>query len=173
MSIYCKDDLPTWHEIYYEFYLKDLFNYDCNDTELDLYWKIPHKKMIIGFVCNQLNKMIFEDKKCSIEEVNKIFNDDFKNFYFVLSNDIEVCDEGAPSIYALKIPSTKQFSIFSSTYRRKDLAEIDKNFSLKLILVRNNYDFKIIENTDLKFREVLIKVIDEILDYFREPIGWK
>jgi len=63
-SIYAKEELPTWSEVYEEFYLGKQYSYDPNnpdDQTIDPYWKIPHKKFLIATVCNQFNKMIFED----------------------------------------------------------------------------------------------------------------
>lgn len=174
-KFYCKDDLPTWHEVYYDFYLNNLFFYDQEkDTDIDFYWREPKKKILIGFMCNQLNKMIFEDNTISLDFVKEVFNNDkIINFYFVLSNDIEVCTDSPPSVYALKIPSTGKFSIFSTPYKRKDLGLIERNIEMKLILVENSYDFSIIDYKDPNFRKVLIKIIEIIIDYFRDPIGWK
>lgn len=175
MNIYCKDDLPTWHEMYHEFWNEQLFYFDPEEyNELNLYWKTEHSRMIIGFACNQLNKMISENKDQLLEFIRNNFNDfNIKNFYFILSNDIEICEDGSPSIYSLKIPSTKQFSIFSSNHKRKDLSEINKKVELKLIVVKEPYDFQIISIDNPKFKEILNKIMIPIIDYFTEPIGWK
>lgn len=64
LSIYSKEELPTWSEVYEEFYLKNQFIYDPNGADaldLDLYWKIPKRKYLLAIVCNQFNKMLFED----------------------------------------------------------------------------------------------------------------
>lgn len=175
MNIYCKDDLPTWHEMYYEFWNKKLFYFDPSDhNELDLYWNTEHNRMILGFACNQLNKMISDSKEQLLSFIYDILNDlNIRNFYFILSNDIEISEEGIPCIYSLKIPSTKKFSIFSSNHKRKDLAEINKKVELKLILVKSSYDFQIITIDNPKFKEILNKIMIPIIDYFTEPIGWK
>jgi hypothetical protein len=84
--------------------------------------------MILGFACNQLNKMINDSKEELLTFIRQLFdNYKIKNFYFILSNDIDINDDGIPCIYSLKIPSTKKFSIFSTEYRRKDLQEITQN----------------------------------------------
>lgn len=175
MNIYCKDDLPTWHEMYYEFWNKKMFSFNpLEENEIDLYWNVEHNRMILGFACNQLNKMIIENKVELLDFIKKLLNDnEIKNFYFILSNDIEVVEEQPPSIYALKIPSTKQFSIFSTSHKRKDLALIDKRVELKIITIKNSYDFKIIDINDLNFIKILNKIMTPIIDYFSEPIGWK
>lgn len=68
-SLFAKEELPTWNEVYNEYYqamfLKGDHVFDPENNkdagQLDLYWKIPHKKFLIAVVCNQFNKMIFED----------------------------------------------------------------------------------------------------------------
>lgn len=76
LSIYAKEELPTWDEMYNQVYLSRIFNYSSDipeDQELDHYWKLPRKKILIASACNQLNKMIFEDglKDKLIEFINK------------------------------------------------------------------------------------------------------
>ncbi len=64
VSIYAKEELPTWDEMYNQFYLEQVFSYDPKnpaDQEPDIYWKLPRKKVLLAAACNQLNKMIFED----------------------------------------------------------------------------------------------------------------
>lgn len=67
-SIYTKEELPTWNEIYTDFYKGNINYYHSksNDQyELDMYWKIPRKKVILVTMCNQLNKLLYEDGKLS------------------------------------------------------------------------------------------------------------
>lgn len=74
-SLYAKEELPTWNEVYNEWYLNKIWNYNKNDPthqELDPYWKIPKRKMLIGLICNQFNKMLFEDTKLKEKIVNMI-----------------------------------------------------------------------------------------------------
>lgn len=64
VSIYTKEELPTWAEVYEDFYLNKSFTYDPHDPthqEPDLYWKIPRRKYLLSIICNQFNKMLFED----------------------------------------------------------------------------------------------------------------
>ena len=64
LSIYTKEELPTWDEVYNEWYKNQQFIYDPDDEKcqkMDLYWKIPHSIYLLATVCNQLNKMIYED----------------------------------------------------------------------------------------------------------------
>ena len=63
LSVYAKDDLPTWSEVYNEWYKgkQILYDPDVDHEAMDPYWKIPHKKYLIATVCNQFNKMLYED----------------------------------------------------------------------------------------------------------------
>ncbi|MCM1439739.1 MAG: hypothetical protein NC131_11160 [Roseburia sp.] len=63
VSLYAKEELPTWNEVYSEFFLSGLcfYNPDEQNQEMDPYWKIPRSKVRIATVCNQLNKMLYED----------------------------------------------------------------------------------------------------------------
>lgn len=63
-SIYAKEELPTWAEVYEEFYRCHRFYYDPSLEDgqmLDQYWRIPRLKVLLATVCNQFNKMLFED----------------------------------------------------------------------------------------------------------------
>ncbi len=74
-SLYAKEELPTWNEVYNEWYLNKIWDYNRDNhdhQELDPYWKIPKRKMLIGFVCNQFNKMLFEDMKLKEKVINMI-----------------------------------------------------------------------------------------------------
>lgn len=60
---FVKEDLPTWKELYYEFYKDRNVLYDPNrsdsnkdDNKLDKYWGIPRKKFLIATATNQLNR---------------------------------------------------------------------------------------------------------------------
>ena len=64
-SIYVKEDLPTWSEVYYEFYKNRVFSFDptieYQSDDIDKYWKIPRRKVLLTTVTNQFNKMLYED----------------------------------------------------------------------------------------------------------------
>lgn len=65
VSKYAKEELPTWSEVYEEFYKNKMYSYNIEDpnhtSELDPYWCMHRRKVIIATVCNQFNKTIFED----------------------------------------------------------------------------------------------------------------
>lgn len=65
-SVYVKEDLPTWSEVYYNFYKGKVFSFDHENPhhtdDLDKYWKIPRRKLLLTTVTNQFNKMLYEDR---------------------------------------------------------------------------------------------------------------
>ena len=71
-SIFIKEELPTWNELYNEFYVKRNFSASQRDPE-DPYWGIPHTLYLLATVCNQLNKMLWEDDK--MKEVVELANE--------------------------------------------------------------------------------------------------
>ena len=64
LSLYCKEELPTWDELYNDFIKPKSFTFDPSDKQhlkLDSYWKIEKRKLILAWSCNQINKLLFED----------------------------------------------------------------------------------------------------------------
>lgn len=80
-SAYVKEELPTWNEVYRDYYqdifLKGDHKFTMDDPGPDdKYWKFPHKKFIIAVVCNQFNKMIMTDswlKGFVIGSINRLW----------------------------------------------------------------------------------------------------
>lgn len=62
---FVKEDLPTWNEVYYEYYKKHTRVYEPNNElmnlKMDKYWGIPRRKFIIATVTNQFNKDLYTD----------------------------------------------------------------------------------------------------------------
>lgn len=109
-SSYTKDELPTWSEIYHDFYqnmfLKD--NYK-DDGTIDKYWKIPRQKYILGMVCNQFNKMIIEDndfKEKITNEINMVQKYQCDNIRFLCHiNHIIWCNK---IVYSIHLPNGQE-----------------------------------------------------------------
>ena len=78
-SIFVKEELPTWNEMYEDFWLGKVYDYDKTKcTEYTKYWNIPIKLFILGIACNQLNKMILES-----EDIKRFIVDKYnENMYF-------------------------------------------------------------------------------------------
>lgn len=65
VSAFTKEDLPTWAELYDEWYGNRVTNFSRADPDqkVNQYWGIPQNQFLLVTACNQLNKMIFEDGK--------------------------------------------------------------------------------------------------------------
>lgn len=87
LSAFSPTELPTWSEIHDEYYtqmfLRSKHTYDPDEVYAeDSFWKVPRRKVLIALMCNQFNKMVYEDgyKDDLIKLINsvytkKIFND--------------------------------------------------------------------------------------------------
>lgn len=80
VSLYAKEELPTWDEVYFGWYNGNIRrvltpeSYDID--ELDPYWGIPKPLYLTAIVCNQFNKMLFEDgyKDVMLKYINDMKN---------------------------------------------------------------------------------------------------
>lgn len=108
-SIYVKEDLPTWSEVYYEFYKNKTFSFDHEDdnqlNDIDKYWKIPRRKALLATVTNQFNKMLYEDG----------YSDKFMTF---LNNNITYDAVSAMFTCELVYPEIKNIESYQ-TYMRE------------------------------------------------------
>lgn len=194
ISIYAKEELPTWGEVYDDFYLKKSFIYDpVEHQELDLYWKIPRRKYLLATVCNQFNKMLFENgiRKDLINFLNK--KDICRNIEdirficeTVESYDIEyekfLGSDTAPPIYTFPLPSGLNNPFIISNHPRIDINTIDTEMMIVPIIKRccddKNDNFIYIPRIDdwsKKDYEVIIDfMIRPFKTYFEGTrVGWK
>lgn len=159
-SRYSRNELPTWNEVYNDWYCKydvlSRYTYDTkSDTEIDPYWKIPRKLYLLAVVCNQFNKMIFEDK---------IINE---NIHFVLYNQFtEIDNIKTPVIYTFKNPS-KIDDPFVSSYEH---CVVDENYNAKIMLYSKDNLCNVYDNAYDYVSNIFIKPFKE---YFENGIGWK
>ena len=191
-SIYAKEELPTWYEIYAEFWKQTIFNYSVeDDREMDAYWKMPHAKYILLIVCNQFNKMLFEDNLIQdvIDELK-----DHPSLSGLVLNDIRVTCEHFPKdssemekfakrlnvgmmvpppIYRLPLP-TGQENPFETNYDRIDAP--DGDFFIYPILNGTVEDkpviYELSENSGER-SDVIELMMRWIRRYFEGGIGWK
>jgi len=184
VSLYCKDELPTWAELYNDFWMKKTFNYDSKNIEhqtLDQYWKIPYRKILLAQICNQLNKMIFEDDVDVISFLNTTFKlgcTDFRYLLMKKDSDITGIDKTLmfaglpPQVYTCKIPSTGNHSIFiTNKHPRIDIDDLDDQFQLVGIVDNDLRSIKP-DNKDI-FMSTIEFIILEAIKYFEDGIGWK
>ena len=162
-SIYDKDCLPTWDEVYNGFWKPKAFTFDPEDqthAKKDTYWLRPHRKLLLGWVCNQLNKIIFEDRAC-MKEINHILDykcmspfthivpnyNRFNYVKFYLDKTSyaertmrEIIDEEAspPPIYQCKLPKQNSYSIFKSAYPSIDIDTLDGVIGIYIHLINTS-----------------------------------
>ena len=180
-SLYSKDELPTWHEIYHDFYKKKLTIYDprSKQNEIDPYWKLPKFKVLLSFICNQLNKMMFEDKKGPDEFLDGTLK--WENLYFILIENPALIketiyasygnDDGPPKIYTIPIPSTNQQSIFVTRYPRIDINTLTGRIELVAVLTNLQEEIKPIDQDT--FWKLIEYILHDVISYFEPTIGWK
>jgi hypothetical protein len=134
-QIYLKEDLPTWDEIYNEFYLKKSSMYKPGiQQKMDLYWKIPRKLYVLSTVCNQLNKMLsdidYNQYLNLIRELSDIVKSEYTitdiHFTLVYSrsksdsmllfpiSQIKVGKDEVPAVFTIDMPDGKE-NIFAPT----------------------------------------------------------
>ena len=95
LSLYAKEELPTWSEVFNDWFNGKHYIYDPNypsHQELDKYWKIPRKKYLLAIVCNQFNKTLFEDGKK--EKLLDFINNETKVGYGWTAVDVRFVIEG-------------------------------------------------------------------------------
>lgn len=197
LSLFAKEELPTWGEVYEEFWKYQQFFYDPKDADMqkeDLYWKIPHRKYLIAIVCNQFNKMIFEDKfnyhninidyngeKCEItdirftcvipsEEDGSI--DDYKNWY----NSIFCGTSCQPPIYTIPLPTGKGNPFIVNTYPRINVNDIGYMQLIPVVSFNTSTErnmLYILYPYEEEYMIVMEEFIKQYKEYFDEPVGWK
>jgi len=189
VSIYDKDCLPTWEELYNQFYKKRMFNYEPHNRghnfQNDPFWNRPTRKMLLAWGCNQLNKMVFEDGVDVAQFLRCKYGSPFEKVHFVLVNGSsikegeqilsdEIIDliqlKGAPPIYSCKLPSTGGLSLFTSNYPHIDIDELDH--PIQIVAVAST-DVGLSVPTSEELEEVIRFVIKDVINYFENGIGWK
>ena len=189
VSIYDKDCLPTWDELYNQFYKKRLFDYDpyndSHNSKCDHYWKRPARKMLLAWACNQLNKMVFEDGVDIAKALRTKYGLPFEKVHFVLVNKSTISKERqtlegqvidliqlkeAPPIYSCEIPSTSQPSIFESSHPHIDIDSLGEH--IQLVAVAST-DEALSVPTSEELYDVIRFVLSGVINYFENGIGWK
>lgn len=204
VSIYAKEELPTWSEVYEEFYKRNNFVYypdKIEDQELDQYWKIPRLKVLLATVCNQFNKMLFEDGiKRKILKSLYYDNDYCRNpvdIRFICEiNDPVSCKINwneiflkknvggplPPPIYTIPLPSGKVNPFITSSVERININDIQTPMSVYPIISYKPDDESVVLYAPIYIddtqRSGYMKVLDIMMktfkDYFEgSGIGWK
>jgi hypothetical protein len=209
VSKYAKEELPTWNELWREFWLNRVFFYDPEDPEqnrtevmpnsdpttlikyIDLFWRIPHAKVLLWTVCNQLNKMLFEDGQleATLEFINQLpsrktkpkitdirfavrTDDNFDNL-----NEFFVGTDRMPPIYSSVLPRTKKRSIFASDYPWINVDSLTGKLTMVMLLTDENGCTSIVtpdrDRATEEFDGVIYSMLPYVEEYFRGQPGWK
>lgn len=135
VSIYAKEELPTWSEIYNEFYINNYYYFDPKNPDHqieDSYWKIPHRKYLLTMICNQFNKTLFEDK------YNKLLLYNIKEHIFSYNyTPVDI------RFTCSNLPIQQNVIIYNrNMYNSKIDSELFDNSSDKSNVWDNDYDYK-------------------------------
>lgn len=202
VSQYAKEELPTWSEVYEEFYKNRLYIPDeyikTLDVE-DIYWKIKHNKFLMITICNQFNKMITEDgyRDTILQVCQKMLDGEVVSVTFILLNYAitdqyyleavkyytETLNEEVP-IYYVPMPDGKENPfIISKNRMRISSSDIDDKLILYPIIVSRDEDgdssiyipeFMTTEIGYEDYMEIINTMIKPFKEYFEgEAVGWK
>lgn len=178
-SVYTKEDLPTWGELYCEFLMNYGYTYiAAKDTEIDPYWKLPRKLVVLAQSCNQLNKMLFEDNLRNFFKVSRNAND--VRFLLCSSKEIFTGDksligtEKISPIYTLPFPNGKENPFAIADVDRIDVSTLEGDIYLVYVIdyagERTDYYY----GPDNIFQDDLRMLCKEVFKYFEgERPGWK
>lgn len=194
VSIYTKEELPTWAEVYEDFYKGRVLFYDPNDEshqKLDTYWKIPKRKYILAIICNQFNKMLFEEnmKNSIIESIHnmniidiRFIIDPIKKFDDIINVDInEIKTEIAPPIYTMPLPNGKKNPFIINKHKRININKLDKILALSLLVTIEKdqepitlFISPIDDQQTYLYDKIMKKMMYPYIEYFEgSGIGWK
>lgn len=180
-SIFTKEELPTWAEMYYEFYQKRLFVLKDINT-IDPYWKIPRSLVLMAQCCNELNKMLYED---GIKD--KIYEKFDLNLicFYIDSSAFDRFNEDhntIPPIYTIPLPTGKPNPFMVFDYPRFDVSLIasqlssntSKPVTLEMYIQKNYQGHIYCSPNSIFFNDVLKVLMEEICEYYNgERPGWK
>lgn len=205
LSAYAKEELPTWGEME-EFINKGIFFYDPNDEnhiKEDLYWKVPRQLYLLSIVCNQLNKMIFEDGWR--DKLIKFINDNIDkeniidvrfilglpneiNYIMQYYSDIQESENSdtkidlnpIASIFTIPLPSGDDNLFICNDISRINIKEIvDKENKLELYphicFKRGSWQYCVKQKNRSKdiSKRIFDFMFEPYVEYFKDPIGWK
>ena len=209
---YGKDDLPTWDQIYNEFWIPETFGYDPDDPEqnlegvpessqptelikrMDLYWKLPHRKVLLMWICNQFNKMLFEDEnRTRMLDFMKLpgvslFDDirfwiveikeDDRQIYdlsVIETDGIMLGSDSPPPTLTLNRPNGT-VDPFAPKCPRVNINVFSRKFDLVIVLrgLEQDIPFFILNSSNPRYRPIISELLAEVRDYFEgDQVGWK
>lgn len=202
VSKYAKEELPTWSEIYHDYYQNKSDYFDpLKDTDLDPYWQLPRKKVLLATIANQFNKMLYEDhyKEKVIEDLNRRFaaeDGEITDIKFLIEPYDGYTDEWIqfirdkfvglncpPPIYNIPHPKGWKNPFIVVEYDRVDISKLDGELMLYPIVTykygQDEYGIDEFYPTDVEpksiymRKEIMSIMIQQYHDYFENVTGWK
>lgn len=178
-SIYTKEELPTWAEMYKEFYKEQAYSADEGEGPIDPYWGLPRNIVLLAICCNQLNKILFEDGLLS--EMKSKFGIDDARFLIdsFRSGSEELYSEGGvgtdefPPIYTIPLPTGKKNPFITNDHPRIDVSKMNGDRFIGYFVTINGNTEPYYEYEEL-FKEVIENIMESMKEYFEgERPGWK
>lgn len=175
VSRWTKDDLPTWHELYYDFYVPGNYQYTPGHYQLlDPYWKIPRQLYLLATACNQINKILGEDGRMDevVSYFSHFYNMRIDSIIFTLEPPDVMFLFGPVPIYSLPLPNGgKNIFALKDVDCRIDVSSMLKSpIQLKAALFTDDGVSQ--ASTDL-MGEMITYILQSVISYFRGSIGWK
>lgn len=195
LSLYTKEELPTWGELH-ELYSRGKYFYDPedpNDQSLDIYWKIPRQKYLLAIICNQFNKMIFEDKFDIMKSI-RIKDCKFLDFRFLLGqpseeyinsyyrkwfNDNLIATTSPPPIITIPMPNGEKNPFIVNDHPRVNINDLGYIELIPVMTVINDDKMHIVilnnssEEGISSYKFIMNRMFKSYIEYFEEPVGWK
>ena len=199
-SMYVKEELPTWSEVYDEFYMNKMFQFNptTDADDIDPFWQIPKKKYIMAIVSNQFNHMIYETELVK-RDLLKMVQREFKNRQYHVDaisftcepdshdpayyNKMAIGIKGNPLIYTINHPQGTKNPFITNDMNRIILNDYYPNNVLLFTVVINATNtingehivFMINHDSDPDIFHMIIEyMIAPYKEYFEgEAVGWK
>jgi len=195
-SIFAKEELPTWSEVYEEFYTHKVYEYNpevINHQVNDLYWNFSHTKFLIATATNQFNKMLFEDGMriginnllsqrlpFKVDGLQFLCGDGSCAVEWIRSNPSSSKEifKSIPEVYTFPMPNLKVNPFIINAYKRIDVTKLNgRMFIQPIIQIKNPsshvYTLFMPVPGISEFNIVIDVMMIEFKEYFNGDIGWK
>ena len=201
LSVFAKEELPTWNEIYNDYYKAgNVCSYDAEDADdqaLDVYWKVPRKKVLLATMCNQLNKMLLEDHKLTDPDMTELLDmirpaNELELLGFTLRGSVKIdkysdedftlTDDPRKTIYTIPFPNGKENELLPKSDMNRvnvnDISHMELALYISEVGQTESGDkwhafgeYK--PNTEF-FKAVIDMLLRDVIMYYEgEDIGWK
>ena len=177
-SMWVKEELPTWSELR-EWYECAYYTYtDQPDQKMDVYWKIPRSKYLLSVVCNQLNKLLYEDRLILPRNISDDDlgihvkgNAESVSFGFIIDKTPAYnLSSQTPMIYSISHPRRLE-NPFITPYPRTDIRYAN-SMELQTIVHVEHSAYPIVFDANSSW-QLIDRLIAPVKEYFRDEIGWK